>query len=147
MKLRSGHVRLQRSFLFLAVLFLLNPTGAFAQASPLLVEPVDNARRVTLIRNVHPLARAGFDRGAAPPDLAMNRMLLVLKRSPDQQAALNRLLDDQQDRNSPQYRHWLTPEQFGQQFGLADGDIQKITVWLQGQGFHDIRVSKGRTVI
>lgn len=147
MKLRSGYVRLQRSFLFLAVLFLLNPTGAFAQASPLLVEPVDNARRVTLIRNVHPLARAEFDRGAAPPDLAMNRMLLVLKRSPDQQAALNRLLDDQQDRNSPQYRHWLTPEQFGQQFGLADGDIQKITVWLQGQGFHDIRVSKGRTVI
>ena len=147
MRLRAGHIWLQSLFLFLSVLFFLNPTDAFAQASPLLVEPVDNARRVRLVGNVHPLARAEFDRGAAPPDLAMNRMLLVLKRSPEQQAALNRLLDDQQDRNSSQYHRWLTPEQFGQQFGLADGDIQKITAWLQGQGFHDIRVSKGRTVI
>ena len=113
---------------------LLKTTGAFGQASPRLVEPVDNAKRVTLTGNVHPLARVEFDRGAAPLDLPMNRMLLVLKHSPEQEAALRKFLDDQQDKASPRYRQWLTPEQFGQQFGLADSDIQEITAWLQGQG-------------
>ncbi|PYX69714.1 MAG: hypothetical protein DMG72_20240 [Acidobacteria bacterium] len=119
----------------------------FGQASPRLVEPVDNAKRITLTGNVHRLARIEFDRGAAPLALPMDRMLLVLKRSPEQQAELQKLLDDQQDKNSPRYRQWLTPEQFGQQFGLANSDTQKITSWLQAQGFHDVRVSKGRTVI
>jgi hypothetical protein len=77
----------------------------------------------------------------------MDRMLLVLKRSPEQQAELQKLLDDQQDRNSARYHQWLTPEQFGQEFGPADSDVQKITSWLQAEGFHSIGVSNGRTVI
>jgi hypothetical protein len=126
---------------------VLNPARVQGQAQPRVVEAVDNAKRVTLPGNVHPLARAEFDRGAAPPDLPMNRMLLVLKRSPEQEAELQKLLANQQDKTSPQYRQWLTPEQFGLQFGLADSDIQKIAEWLQGRSFHDIRVSKGRTVM
>ena len=73
----------------------------------------------------------------------MDRMLLVLKRSPDQEAELTRLLDDQQDKNSPRYHQWLTPEQFGERFGVADADLQQITNWLHAQGFHDIQVSRG----
>src|SRR5712692_5254035 len=145
-------------FIFALAPFVLTQTGQnengihpeetyFGQASPRLVEPVDNAKRITLTGNVHRLARVEFDRGAAPLDLPMDRKLLVLKRSPEQQAELQKLLEDQQDKNSPRYRQWLTPEQFGQQFGLANSDTQKITSWLQAQGFHDVRVSKGRTVI
>jgi hypothetical protein len=134
-------------FLLVSSLLILNPARAQGQAQPRVVEAVDNARRVTLPGNVHPLARAEFDCGAAPLDLPMNRMLLVLKRSPEQEAELQKLLADQQDKTSPQYRQWLTPEQFGVRFGLADSDIQKIAEWLEGGGFHDIRVSKGRTVI
>ena len=77
----------------------------------------------------------------------MDRMLLVLKRSQEQEVELRKLLDDQQDKASPRYRKWLTPEQFGQQFGLAESDLQKITAWLQVQGFHDVHVSKGRNII
>jgi len=111
------------------------------------MEAPDNAKRVTLTGNVHRLARPQFDRGAAPLDLPMDRMLLVLKRSPEQEAELQKLLDAQQDKASPKYRQWLTPDQFGEQFDLASNDIQEITTWLQGQGFHDVHVSKGRTVI
>src|ERR1700688_4826662 len=136
-----------KSILYFSVLYLLTTVSAFGQAIPLLVDPIDDAQRITLPGNVHPLARVEFDRGAAPLDLPMNRMLLVLKRSPEQEAELRRLLDAQQDKTSPQYRHWLTPEQFGQQFSPVESDIQKITAWLQRQGFHDIGVSKGRTVI
>jgi Pro-kumamolisin, activation domain/Bacterial Ig-like domain (group 3) len=114
---------------------------------PRITAAVDEAKLTVLKGNVHPLARPEFDRGAAPLDLPMNRILLVLKRSPEQEAELQKLLVDQQDKNSPRYRQWLTPEQFGQQFGLADSDLQNIVSWLQGYGFHDVRVSKGRTVI
>ena len=61
----------------------------------------------------------------------MERMLLVLKRSPEQESALQKLLDDQQDKSSPNYHKWLTPEDFGKQFGPADSDLQAVTTWLQ----------------
>lgn len=112
-----------------------------------ITQVVDDENLVVLPGNVHPLARPEYDRGTAPLDLPMERMLLVLKRSPEQEAALIRLLDDQQDKSSPHYHQWLTPEQFGQQFGPPDSDIQKVTDWLQGYGFHDVHVSKGRSVI
>ena len=77
----------------------------------------------------------------------MQRMLLVLKRSPEQESALRKLLDDQQDKASPNYRKWLTPEQFGKQFGPSDSDLQTVTAWLQSRGFQVAVLSKGRTVI
>src|SRR3989442_480865 len=114
---------------------------------PLIVQAVDDSQLTTLKGNTHPLARAQFDRGVAPPDLPMQRMLLVLKRSDEQESALRKLLDDQQDKASPNYHKWLTPEQFGRQFGPADQDIQAVTSWLQTHGFQIGQVTKGRTVI
>jgi len=135
----------------LAVLcaFLVIPALTWGQgaAQPLVIQPVDESRLTPLPGNTHPLARAEFDRGAAPPDLPMQRMLLVLKRSPEQDAALLKLLDDQQDKASPSYHKWLAPEQFGTQFGPSDQDIQAVTSWLQGHGFQTIQVTKGRTVV
>ena len=145
--MRAHRNRLLASVPSILVLYLLSTSGVSGQEAPRLLGLVDDAKRVTLAGNIHPLARLESDRGAAPPDLPMDRMLLVLRHSPEQQAELQRLLDDQQDKNSRQYHKWLTPGQFGHQFGPADSDMQKITAWLQGQGFHDIRVSKGRTVI
>lgn len=130
---------------FLFLFLICNRSSG--QTRSLITEPVDDAKRVILNGNVHPSARKEFDRGAAPADLAMDRMLLVLKRSPEQDAALAKLLDYQQDKHSPYYRKWLTPEEFGRQFGPSDEDIQKVTAWLGMQGFHDIHVSKGRTVM
>ena len=134
------------------VVLLLLILAAFASAQennvrPLIVQAVDDSQLTTLKGNTHPLARAQFDRGVAPPDLPMQRMLLVLKRSDEQESALRKLLDDQQDKASPNYHKWLTPEQFGRQFGPADQDIQAVTSWLQTHGFQIGQVTKGRTVI
>ncbi len=113
---------------------------------PLITSAIDESQRITLRGNVHPLARPEFDLGTAQASLPMERMLLVLKRSPEQETALRKMLDDQQDKASPNYRHWLTPEEFGQQFGPTDDDMQKITVWLQSHGFQ-VGTTKGRTVL
>jgi Pro-kumamolisin, activation domain/Bacterial Ig-like domain (group 3) len=112
----------------------------------LVTQPVDETRLTVLKGNTHRLARPEFDQGAAPATLPMQRMLLVLKRSPQQEAALRKLLDDQQDKASPNYHKWLTPAQFGQQFGPADTDMQAITSWLQSHGFQ-VESTKGRTVL
>jgi hypothetical protein len=110
-------------------------------------QAVDPENRVTLRGNTHPSARPEFDQGAAPDSLATERMLLVLKRSTEQETALRKVLDAQQTKSSPNYHMWLTPELFGRQFGPADADIQAVTDWLTSQGFQVNRVAAGRTVI
>lgn len=116
-------------------------------ASPRIIQAVDETNLTRLRGNTHPMARPEFDRGAAPASLPMKRMLLVLQRSPEQESALRTLLDEQQDKSSPNYHRWLTPEDFGRKFGPADQDIQVVTGWLRSRGFNVARVSKGRTII
>jgi len=128
---------------------LSSPTAA-AQTSEVrarVTQAVDVQNLVTLRGNIHPLARAEYDRGTAPDDLPVARMLLVLRRGDDQETALRQLLEDQQVKSSASYHAWLTPEEFGQRFGPADADIQAATDWLTGQGFEVNQVAAGRTVI
>ncbi len=141
-----------------------HPDGGRPQAGDVLLESNSNLQRgrdmklyssvlrnslflVRLQGNVHPLARPEFDRGAAADSTPMNRMLLLLQRSPDQEAALRQLMDEQQSKDSPNFHQWLTPDQFGKQFGPTDTDIQAITDWLTRHGFQGIKVAAGRTVI
>jgi hypothetical protein len=77
----------------------------------------------------------------------MSRMVLLLQRSTDQEQALRQLLDQQQTKGSGNFHSWLTPEQFGKQFGPSDADIQAVTDWLTKQGFQIGKVSAGRTAI
>jgi Pro-kumamolisin, activation domain/Bacterial Ig-like domain (group 3) len=109
--------------------------------------PVDDSSLVTLRGNTHPLARAEYDQGAAPASLTMHRMLLLLQRSPGQEASLEQLLQQQQDKSSLNYHQWLTPQQFGSQFGPAPQDLQTITTWLQSHGFEVTGVAKGGILI
>lgn len=112
-----------------------------------ITQPIDETQLVRLTGNVHPLARPEFDQGAVEDWQPMNRMLLLLQRSPEQEAELQRLMHEQQSKDSPNFHKWLTPQQFGAQFGPADADIQTVTDWLTRQGFQKIRVGAGRTVI
>src|SRR5271163_4811412 len=132
-------------------LALVGQSSAQQQAAPitsppLIVQPIDESQLTVLHGNTYPLARPQFDLGTAPATLPMQRMLLVLKRSPQQEAALRKLLDDQQDKASPSYHKWLAPAQYGKQFGPTDADIQTITSWLQSHGF-EVGTTKGRTVL
>ncbi|HEX4378662.1 MAG TPA: S53 family peptidase, partial [Candidatus Acidoferrum sp.] len=108
-------------------------------------QAVDESNRTTLRGNVHRLARAEFDRGAVSASQPATHVAVVLKRSDDQETALRQLLEQQQDKSSPNYHKWLTPDQFGKQFGPADTDIQAVTDWLTSRGFTNIKVSPGRT--
>ena len=111
------------------------------------VDTVDDTDRKVLRGNVHPMARAEFDRGAVADAQPLTRILLLLQRSAEQEAALRQLMEEQQSKNSPNYHAWLTPQDFGKRFGPADADVQAVTDWLNSHGFQNIKVAKGRTVV
>jgi hypothetical protein len=141
---------LRNSLLLLATLVTIFSLSATAQTKPAaarITQAIDEANLVTIRGSVNPLARAGFDQGLVADSRPMNHMLLVLQRSPQQETALRNLIDSQQVKNSPNYHAWLTPQQFGQQFGVADADIQKVADWLSQKGFTEIKTSNGSMFI
>src|SRR5258708_23604788 len=77
----------------------------------------------------------------------MDRMLLLLEQDAQQQNALDALLEAQQERVSPEYHQWLSPETFGQRFGASERDVERIVDWLAGHGFEVEPVASGRRQI
>jgi len=108
-------------------------------AAPLSAAPAipvwDDLVRVALPDSVHPRIRGLEPVGPVPADLPMERMLLVLKLSADAASRLDQLLRDQQDPASPRYHQWLTPDQFGTQYGPPQAQLDAATGWLAQQGF------------
>jgi len=134
-----------RTLLFASALMASAARPVYAQASSLtvpsssrIVEQVDDAKLVSLKGSVHKSARMGQDQGLASDSLQITRALLLLQRSPQQEASLRQLLDEQQNKTSGRYHQWLDPQQFGLEFGPADADIQTITRWLASHGFQNV---------
>ena len=150
-------VRATRS-LFLSLLsisagILVTVPGVQAQAQaavaavPQIQQQVDNSQRTTLRGNVHPMARAAYDRGTVQDALQTPRMQLLIKRPADREAALKQYVADLHQQGSASYHKWLTPDQIGQQYGPADSDVQTVTAWLQSQGFTVSKLSRAKSTI
>lgn len=126
-----------------AVVLLLCVSAGAAQPDRI-TAAIDNNQTVMLKGSVHPKAEPQYDRGPVDPSMKLPFITLLIQPSAEQQAALKQLLAEQQDPSSPNYHKWLTPEQFGQRFGLNDADVAKITRWLRSQGFSIAQVARGR---
>jgi hypothetical protein len=142
----------QKDCVLLLVVLLVSFTAAvpmYAQIAPprLVTEPIDEIRLITLHGNVHPLAQARYDRGAVPDTLPAQRILLLLNRPVARETALQQFLRDVHNRGSASYHKWVTPEQFGEQFGPADADIEAAVGWLRSQSFDVARVAKSKQFI
>ena len=118
-----------------------------ATPSVRVVKKVDNASRVKLAGHLSPALAHAKDLGRLAPGTKAESLVLVLSSSDEQKAELHRVLDQQQDKNSPNFHQWVTPEQFGEHFGAADADIAKVSGWLQSQGFTVNDVSKSKRVL
>jgi subtilase family serine protease len=100
-----------------------------------------------LTPNVHPLALAGTDLGKVSDTQILRGMVVEFRRTPQQQAELEQLLIAQQDRKSPGYHRWLTPEQYGARFGVAAADVNAIRQWLENDGFQIEETSRSGTYV
>ena len=124
-----------RSILASALLFLALGS-AFAQASQrdLINKTVSNAERVSLAGNVAPAALTAKDLGPRSPAAPVSG-ILVLQRSPENEAAFDRYLADLSNPASPHYHQWLTLAQIGAMYGPSANDLAVVASWLTSQGF------------
>jgi subtilase family serine protease len=106
-------------------LVLLLIAGAFRPA------PVS----VPVRGHLHRLAQPRFDRGQVADLFQLNHVTIMFKPTAEQQAELNTLLQELQDPSSPNYHQWITPEEFGDRFGLNSAAFDKMKAWLQDKGF------------
>ena len=107
----------------------------------------DEEHLTSLAGSVHPMARAEFDRGAVPDDLPMEHIILMLQRAPEQEMALQARIDQMHNHQSPLFHKWLSSEQMGSCYGVADADIASISKWLVGKGFKVDSVPAGKTLL
>jgi hypothetical protein len=116
----------------------------FSQNADMVVAPVDPGNRVSLAGHRPAWASAQNDLGAVPADVTLGQFELVLARSPQQQQAFDRFLQELQDPASPNYHQWLTPAEVGQRFGASQHDLDEVTNWLQSSNLRLVSIANSR---
>ncbi len=110
-------------------------------------ENIEDGRTVVLRGNVHPLATAQQDQGEVEESFQLPRITMFFQMTASQRADLDNLLEQQQDRSSSNYHKWLTPEEYGDRFGISQADLEKVSAWLASQGFSISQSARSRTWI
>lgn len=114
--------------------------GSALAADDRISAAIDAGQVTPLSRNVSRRARTQDDRGPVDPAMQIRYATLLIAPAPGLEAFLAR----QQSPSSADYHRWLTPEQFGDRFGLSSNDMAKVTAWLQSQGLTVNDVARGR---
>ena len=109
-----------------------------------LTQPVDYGITVPVSNTVSYRVNRARDLGRVEPTRVIHEVSLTLSLSTAQHEALNRLLAEQRDPLSPQYRKWLTPEEFGERFGPSRKDIDQVAAWLESRGLTIGHIARGR---
>ncbi|HEY0309325.1 MAG TPA: protease pro-enzyme activation domain-containing protein [Acidobacteriaceae bacterium] len=118
--------------------------AAYGAAAPQRIVKAIDPSQLSEVRGSVPAATLrAADLGAAAGDTQLSELALRFNLTAEQQATLTQLLQDQQNPASARYHQWLTPEQFGAQFGLAPEDLQKVSNWLASQGFAVTQIARG----
>ena len=141
-KLSSLRQGLAFSVLIIGINLLGSPANA--QIREQLSQAIDDAGYVRIAHTKPLLATPVNDAGRVESSRAIQRMLLVLSPTAEQENQLRQLLDEQQNRKSPQYHHWLSANEFAAKFGVADADVEKVKQWLQGHGFTVAQTAKSK---
>ncbi len=128
------------------LLLSLSISQALAQPSRI-TSPPDASKTKVLIGNRTRKAQPENDQGPLNPFDRISGITLILKPSPDQAGDLEKLLHQQRDPSSPNYRAWLTPEQYAGRFGLSSDDLGQVISWLQSESFSIDYVARGRSWI
>jgi hypothetical protein len=129
----------------LAFTFSFVPRAIAAEDSSgprrLVVEKVDESRQVTLKTAVPGAVKRSTDEGSVAADRKMN-LQLVLKRTPEQQQALEAFVKETQTPGNGNFGKTISPEIFTETFGLAKSDVEAVTKWLESHGF-EVKGSDG----
>jgi uncharacterized protein (TIGR03437 family) len=135
---------------FLSLFFAI-PASAQSPRAPHSINrvtaKVDAAKMHPLAGQTHYLAQPQYDQGVVDPAMRMERMMLMVQPSAAQQTDLDALLANLQNHSSPSFHQWLTPEEFGDRFGLTNSDLSKVVAWLAAEGFDIKETARGKNWI
>ncbi len=112
-----------------------NPMRIRPQRPILISGPINENQLVVLRGNVRPEATRINDRGPVPDEVRLNQLFLLLRRPAAEEQALDQFINQLTDPKSPNYHHWLTAQQLGNEYGLAQQDLDTISNWLESYGF------------
>ena len=101
----------------------------FAFSTPAVLPGVAAAQSPASARG----AQASTDLRAAPPSTRLERMILLLKPSPEQRQALDAELEAQQDPASPEYRRWLTPQAVADRYSRSPQEVAAVVAFLASE--------------
>ena len=135
-----------RNFLLLVAVFFAVASSTVQSQAPAarLRGGIREGTRAVLPGSMSPRVLRAKDLGPVRADQPVHGVTLVFRRSEAQEAELQQLLKAQQDPTSSSFHRWLTPESFGQRFGMAEQDLRAAEQWLSGQGFAVSGVSRAR---
>jgi hypothetical protein len=130
-----------------ALFFVILLTISINAQTPRLSGPIDEGNKIALHGTARPETRTAVDLGEVEPSRMIGPLMVLLKRTPDQQASIEKLLEDQRDPGSPQFHQWLTPEQYADRFGLLEGDMSTLRRWMESHGLTIDHSARGRNWI
>jgi hypothetical protein len=137
---------ISRLILPLGLLLTAFPSTSHAAVQNRIAAVSGNSRRA-VPGTISGRVKLAADLGPAPADTKLESLSLRFSFTPAQQASLTQLMAAQLNPSSSSYHQWLTPEQFGAQFGLSSSDLAKVSSWLTGQGFAITGVAHSSTFI
>ncbi|HEX4379745.1 MAG TPA: protease pro-enzyme activation domain-containing protein, partial [Candidatus Acidoferrum sp.] len=115
---------------------------------PQVTEAIDESKLATLPGNTTPAATfAQNDRGPVADDLRLDHILILLKRDPQTESDLREHIDAMHNPASPDYHHWLTPEQLAARYGVHQQDLDTVQRWLISRGLTINQTYKNGMVI
>jgi hypothetical protein len=132
----NHNVKLQRLFFVAGISFWLLSAGVFPAMA------VDPGRRILhghvpgVVAHLQPVGRL-------PASQRLNLAIGLPLQNP---AALDVFLQQLYDPASPNYHHYLTPEQFTEKFGPTEEDYQKVIAFAQANGL-TVTVRHGNRVL
>jgi len=126
----------------------------FAAAAPFcmlraqrLPNRIDGRSKTVLRGSRNPRIDGLASQGPVDDTMQIHGMNFRFRPTLAQSAELERLLEEQQDPSSPLYHAWLTPEEYGERFGLSKDDFTIVADWIVSQGFQIDFTAKSRTHI
>ena len=129
-----GRRIVSRPALLLALAFPLVIQAQSPRSRAMITRPINENVLHRLAGNTRSQANARNDAGRVADELGMEHMLLQLRRPAEQEAAIQQLIESQQNPSSPNYHRWMTAEEIGANFGPAQEDIEAVTGWLKSKG-------------
>ena len=137
-----------RNLALVVVIAVVSLIGRSANGQSRINETIQSTERIQVAgSSPNRLIAISKDNGRLSGSQNLGRMVLLLSPTPAQDQAAADLIAAQHDASSPLFHKWLTPAQFGQQFGIADADSAQVGQWLESQGFTVHQVSQSRRFI